>query len=1132
MSLKDTILTYPVEAYVAFDEAYSVIPTNYGSIPYTGSTPWELRNTAPTYNSSVNPPGAIDGSWNFNQVAGSSGTRFNSDNFDWLTLGQSIHDGDYGHGIWVKINQMPQNNGFSVLHTVMRNWGFPGFNMWLRGAGHASGPAVTSNIAGGGSTGQVIINNPQLDTWYYIVHRKTNAPNSVEVFVNNQVVLLGDNQANDTSDIYDFTIGSSATVVTNASHNFDICHLHTMAHADFTNQAISDIYNAGISAGGTDIEITETPATASALAPTINNVSASANFVCQPLTASALSTEPTIIAVIGDNTYVTTSILVNANFPSNITIIASKNINNVVGTFEATADMEQHVVTAAVGVSFSAEPMEASATILEVEIPESPFIASATMPNASWYADANYFGQITNLNPFLYIGDGNPSPVNHGYSINQTILDNSLYKDSVDVPMIYINEGSYWVGTGVGINPYNAITIASDTYDNSFGKVVETGNWSVEFWTNFYDTDQATEIARIYGSGFRINRNSDETLTIYYRDDSGSQSVTTQQVPGLANLGYTDWHHVVWNSTRNNSSSVTHSIFINGALLISFTNTDSDSIPYNTGTDWQLVRFGINNGFKGGKLDEIALYDAPLTNSQIVNHYEYVVGRSPDVLVSPEPITAHSEIVQASFVATQNINIPAGAVWNHILYPYLVEPTIYTEISNSVAATPITANANIGSSINIYYGRTQYANAALATAEKAPSYFIDNTYSNYILNNITDLYRYVSFDGNNTLQDYGTDTKYSVPPVIIDGTVVSPGYGINGKSVETSGLDIYDGVVFYESEFNDTWGTGQNEYFSSFWMQRSLNDQSISGLRVLWNLHGEYNNQHVILYQYQNKLHMQFNNGSGQYIEESTPGNYDLFDYQRHLITIAFDHTGVNNYVLLYVDTQLAMVVDLEQYTGETVNSLTYLPPNDPASNYPRLAFGSLATNFVHTALSIVPANTKLIIDEPLFALSTIDLAGVQAMYNAMPPSTFVIVTADPLEISNSEFVNPEYSANVNYVALPMSASATIVEPSLFVVKENIYIVDEPMIANNAEIPYPTWSQPVFINADIMVANAIFNSAGVLITIPAPALTASATLPTEIYYNDILVTTAISPYMRYLRASSLQRAINFLREVK
>jgi len=390
----------------------------------------------------------------------------------------------------------------------------------------------------------------------------------------------------------------------------------------------------------------------------------------------------------------------------------------------------------------------------------------------------------------------------------------------------------------------------------------------------------------------------------------------------------------------------------------------------------------------------------------------------------------------------------------------------------------------------IQTGVNYLAQPMLANSELMLPSISSNLYYQYVKSTINP-YRYVSFDTNNELEDHGTDNDYSVIPTQIFGNITQYRDGINNKSVKTNGLSYQNGVVLKESEWDDSWGTGQNDYHSAFWVQRAEDDNS-SGLRVLWNLNGYSDDQHVILYQYNNKLHLNFNNGSGTFIDQATVANVNLFDYANHLVVVVFDHTNVNNNVVrLYVDTALVMTVNLGSYTGETVNYANAVDANDEQFNQPRLGVGCLITPFETTALVALPTVTKLYVDEIYWAKSAITLTGVQNLYNAMPVKVRSLNFATPLTASATS-VMPAVSASVNFVVSNMQAFAVKVDPTVLSVV-NLVLTSEPLTAS-ATMPNVQRSDSRVFVAQVMLAGSSMGGYGTPRLINVAAFTASALL--------------------------------------
>jgi hypothetical protein len=399
----------------------------------------------------------------------------------------------------------------------------------------------------------------------------------------------------------------------------------------------------------------------------------------------------------------------------------------------------------------------------------------------------------------------------------------------------------------------------------------------------------------------------------------------------------------------------------------------------------------------------------------------------------------------------------------------------------------------------------------------------------------------VTFDAADGTLDYGTDNDYSVTPTTIGGTVVNPDLGINGKSVKTTGsLYITDGVILNESEWNDSWGTGANDWHSAFWFQRALDDNSTTGLRVLWNLNGYKDNQHAVLYQYQGRLHMQFNNGSGTFIETDSTA-LDLFDYQRHFIVIDHNHGGGGtNTIKLYVDSVLRFTVNIGSITPTTTNAATAdSGPNDEANNRARLSVGCLITPFGSTALPVQPTTTKLIIDEVYWDKNVITQTQVTNLYNAMPDKTNKTVVAEPF-IASDELVMPAFSTSSVLATAPLTASGSLVQPGITAVLNRVTSADvmtATALAGNARV-----FEDRIITADIFLSTAIFNSAGVRISVPGGPMLATVTMPTgigSIYYtgrydNTIPYTFKKIPskYVRYLMNKSTAKSIPIYKEVK
>ena len=820
------------------------------------------------------------------------------------------------------------------------------------------------------------------------------------------------------------------------------------------------------------------------------------------------------------------------------------NINNVITqTLTASATICDNIqIDTGTHISFSATQITASALLVQPRVAVSAMTASATMPDGTASVTPNYYSLIKALNPYLYIYDGKSTPTNSGFRTGTFTRGNNLLSlQTSTYPLDHIGEGKSW--KGVNSNNNNSyFQFTTSTAAQSFDALVSTGRFAYEVWINpsSLPTDNNSGTQTIFSilndTSLSINLMPGQRAfgagpysSIQVTLKNSSTTTTNLSTPiNNTSLSIGNWSHVVVNFYQSgiNANQRLVQLWIDGQIeinqTVTFTPWTSSAV-----TNYIMGSNAVSLNYLGDfYFDEVAIYSTELTNSQIINHQAFVAGSGPNFIYSAPPLTSNAESGNHNYLVIRNVNISSSPITASTL---IVNPIVIPSIFINPSATPLTASAT-NTNVTVYWGRTIYANPATAYAEKPATYFLNDVYSKYVQTVIVP-YRYVTFDAADTLLDYGTDNDYSVVPTAVGGTIVNPDLGINGKSAKTAGTSyITDGVILKESEWNDSWGTGQNSYHSAFWFQRALDDASTTGLRMLWNLNGYKDNQHVVLYQYQGKLHMQFNNGSGTWIEQDT-GALDLFDYDRHFVVIEFDHTNVNNNtVRLYVDAVLKMTVNLGAYTGTTTNAATAdSGPNDEANNRPRLSIGCLITSFGSTALPVVPTNTKLIIDEVYWDKNGITQQQVTNLYLAMPDRTNKIILGEPMTASD-ELPMPSLLLSCTVSATPSTASLQVIQP---VITANREVVTT---ANLIEVTAEMRQAGVFenrpINADVFVANAIFNSAGIVITIPGGPFIISANIvkPSLINNEPIPVLTA---YVKYLRTQNYYgNQIHRLVEVK
>jgi hypothetical protein len=1145
--LNTKINSYAIENGIEFDFAVATPPTQTGTITDSTAAYWALLSRSPVYESTVGPPGG-SGSWKYTSNA-ANGSRLRNNGGSILTLSG---DGDYSIGFWAKMSELRSTSTSdvsSVIYTIAST-ATHGFGVFVTGGAHATPNRISFN-----ATNTTTVTDITVDTnaWYYFAITKTGT--NLNFYVNNELKATRTNMQNANASLQAWGDPQAIdTFVVNIS-NFYFASTSVIG----TTQ-IAEIWTAGSTAPAT-VNYSASPSTASATfvepAITISEI-----FLATPATATALINHPTIVTTIGDHVEVVTSFIASILLPTNITISAQRNTNVVITeTLTASATIGDNVIVITGNdASYSSEPMTATALLVKPFIAEQPFIASATMPEANAVVDTNYFTLVTSLNPYLYIFDGKGSveqnqTINYGYQTGTFTKElNVRTLQDLGNPLNLVGEGKSWLGPDGASS--GRMYFETPTNAESLEELVSTGTFAWEAWikptsipyyisdATWYFINGPIKFALVPqtqnpGSVSPSQYIPQKVIFQIQKSPAGDVhgfSINASNSP----LSADTWAHIVVQSYDDGTPGKRRAeIWINGSRYLTeqynytdWTSTNPSAVVFGS---VRTSSFGTTTAsFSGQGIDEVAIYSQALTNSQIINHYNFISTLSPNFSYGANPMYVDIESGDHSVLAITNAIIAETPATASGLF---VDPTVVAARNLLVSADPFIASAQ-NTNVTVFYGWTIYADAMISAAEAKEGFALNTTYYDYVIANINP-YRYVNFDTATPLADFGIDSDYSVIPTTVGGTIVNPDLGISGKSAKTAGASyVTDGVILKESEWNDSWGTGQNSYHSAFWFQRATDDASTTGLRVLWNLNGYKDNQHVVLYQYQGKLHMQFNNGSGTFVEQDTAA-LDLFDYNRHFVVIEFDHTNNNNNIVrLYVDAVLRSTINLGAYTGTTTNAATAdSGPNDEANNHPRLSIGCLITPFAATALPVAPANTKLIIDEVYWDKDSIASTMVTNLYNVMPDKINVDFVTESF-LASATTVMPSISTQAIFSAAPATASAVFVDPSLFVVR--IVNVNADIMNASALMTDAIASVQISVVADVFVVTAIFNEPGVVITFPAQPMIASVELVNRprLFINPtdgfgISVSTngiryelkEFSPYIKYLRIVSRNQKI-------
>ena len=207
----------------------------------------------------------------------------------------------------------------------------------------------------------------------------------------------------------------------------------------------------------------------------------------QPMTASAMMTEPTIVVQTGDHVEITTSFVASATSPSSISVQGSQNINNQIsGTLNASAIIGDNVaINAGINISFSAVEMTASALFVNPVVPREAMTASALMGNALVSVSPNYYSLVKSKNPVVYIPVGTEFPSwstttkSYGSWTPTTITRSGVSTQPSLSPMSLIGAGESSDLLNTSSNPKIYANYTESLIDN----LIASRNYTIEYWT-------------------------------------------------------------------------------------------------------------------------------------------------------------------------------------------------------------------------------------------------------------------------------------------------------------------------------------------------------------------------------------------------------------------------------------------------------------------------------------------------------------------------------------------------------------------------------------------------------------------------------------------------------------------------
>lgn len=1173
-NVNNVTTSYNLLRGIRFNENYVDPYTQTGSVALTTAAQFDLTGVAPVWGGT---DGTYETGWTYTPASTTitCRTRDTGSIVNQFERDQGFSNNvppDWSLGFWVKINNF-RSDGFS---TIIQTEGTTNDGFTVRAG-------VGSSVQPGSTPGkrqfsfQINNTSPQMSQpfyfgedldlktgeWYYIALTKTGSSPIGNVYVNGFLVKTWDNLIYGSGNITHLTIGSSVAY----TQSFSISNLYIARTSVIGPNEIKNIWLAR-----------NTIAVNRPVFP----LTADADMLGQPQKgptafASSEMVHPVISATIGDSVNITTSTTVSALMVDPVILTGQWILiaNQQLGTATATSVFPFNIETN-LDRNISAQPATATMTFVEPRVAERPFLASALFVNPALNIDENYFQKVMDLNPIIYINDGQQSPVNYG-----SLQPDSYYNQSITFnvdstqEMQAVNNTKSWK-----VSPYtssNQYALFRPSYDGTewatkLTELYTSRRLTIEFWYYSVGTpktislsdpnnplsppvyqfpvesgplfsDGITDLAEVYG-GYSTDPNTPNKMLLIgermsdYDINSPNATATWRDYPD-ANPERNDWNHVVITyEPQVDFDRVRRYIYLNGAIVSNLslrltqgsgltTTPVNDLLSIEVGNAPEGPYFGGRISLSGSEVirpapdvmfDEFAYYPITMTAAQVLDHYSFVKAQSPDELISTDSLDAVGVMGDANVIPVQNFEYEADPIT--ALAQRIEDPIVTTGFDKIVSAALMTAQA-FTIDPEHSHGSTIAHTEFVAYAESRNAFHLNSIYYDYVNANIAP-YRYVTFDSAEPYFDYGSDTDYSVANFTVGGTVVNPDFGINGKSVKTTGSYTNPAITFKESEHFDNWGTGNNSWHSSFWMQRALDDNS-TGLRVLWNLNGAYDDQNIILYHYQNKLHLQINNQDAAPITITTANNVNPFDFGLHHFVINSHHNNNKNHLYLYMDGLLIADQDINTYMVDVINNPIHVGANSEANNFPRLAVGGLITPFANTALPVVPTNTSVYYDEIYWDKNQILAAGVASLFGAMPNKVMAVIFGEAMTASALS-VMPALTTTANYVADPMLANATGAGHSASAVLNNVETV-APMTAS-AEMFNAIRRDNTTFAAAFMFASAFIGGAGTPRVVRPAAFTANAELANRrvltggILVNGIKVFDAQSAWVQYIKITN------------
>jgi hypothetical protein len=571
------------------------------------------------------------------------------------------------------------------------------------------------------------------------------------------------------------------------------------------------------------------------------------------------------------------------------------------------------------------------------------------------------------------------------------------------------------------------------------------------------------------------------------------------------------WNHFAVTVEYGNfggGRNIRTTLWINGVLYQiqtgKYRNSDTSAEGLRFSAKWGSDTVGLTN--RNLLLDEIALYKKVLTNSEIINHWEFISTTSPNKIIEPDAFTAIAYFEQPTLFTQGDITFPETPTTASGLF---VEPIVAA--ATDILVLPIVQEITTEFVNPYFYGNpdSSYQAAVMTASSDAPEnvYKINTQYQQYLITNHAP-HRYINFDVPTGSQDIGSDNDYAnASPYTYNGYINLPYQGINNNGLVTPGTGLYSpDFIVKESEYNDEWGTTGTGYHFGFWIKKNVSDTA-SYNRVIATAQSYLNtNDYIILWQQGDYVKLTVRDSDSSQTTYTASIAANVFDGKRNNIVVNFDYTG-SGVCSVYVNKNLVLDASVGSIKPILINGSTSVNADSETNNRSRFSIGASLVPDLETKLSTTLYPSLLEIDDFHWSETQITLEEVSDLWSEMPGRFDSEILADPAIATNGVFVDITVGAGLGVNATPLTAESMSIEPlSIGADRELIYAADSAFLASSLAVePFEYFGDSInniVITSDIFSGTIDFAGGSFTYTVSGQPMTASILMQSQSPYFD------------------------------